>query len=100
MLKEAKEKLPQAKLIIGSLPTESNFDLIISNFALQWFKNPAFTLNQCMKKLTDNGILAVSFPIEGTLSQLANAANDCNLAKYLLNYQKEEEIQQMRQVLS
>lgn len=37
-----------------------NQDMIISCSAIQWFENPIFFLNECRKKLTDSGILAIS----------------------------------------
>lgn len=37
-----------------------NQDMIISCSAIQWFDNPISFLNECRKKLTDSGILAIS----------------------------------------
>lgn len=38
-----------------------NFDLILSNAAIQWSKNPAALIQTCMRRLNPDGTLALAF---------------------------------------
>lgn len=47
----------------GQIPVdEPNYALTISNFAAQWFTNPAYTLAQWLKVTQPGGLLLASFP--------------------------------------
>lgn len=49
----------------------SSLDCIFSNMSLQWSLNFKETLNELSRCLKRNGILAMSIPVAGTLSELA-----------------------------
>lgn len=59
-----------------SNPPESNYDLICSNFSLQWFDDIQATLRDCQNKLNKGGILALSIPVKGTFNHLEKAILD------------------------
>lgn len=74
------------------IPTEK-YDLIISNFTLQWFENIPLFINNCVNYLNKKGVLAFSLPIEGSFEDLQNYAFTINNKKLPLhNFPKKDGI--------
>ncbi|MDD4202277.1 MAG: methyltransferase domain-containing protein [Candidatus Omnitrophica bacterium] len=57
---------------------KEKYDLIISNFTFQWFDNIPFVIDKYLGALKEKGILALSFPIKGSLSELQKASVEKN----------------------
>ncbi len=54
------------------LPLQSgSVDLLFSNMSLQWSLNLSQTLIELLRCVKSGGLLAMAFPVEGTLSELA-----------------------------
>ena len=75
MLQIAQESLGNDNFTYSnsSIPDDSGYDLITSNFALQWYDDLNSALESCIQKLNSNGILAISLPIEGSFTLLRSA---------------------------
>jgi len=69
-----------------SVPEDSGYDLITSNFALQWYDDLSTTLESCIQKLNVNGILAVSLPIEGSFPLLKEAFKHVGAEDYFFKF--------------
>lgn len=53
--------------------TQEKYDLIISNFTLQWFNNIYLYIKNCFDNLLKkNGTLALAIPVEGSLNEFTN----------------------------
>lgn len=52
---------------------EKEFDLLFSNFVLQWCPDPVKALTEMRRVLRRNGQLVLSLPAAGTLAELADA---------------------------
>ena len=73
-------------------PPRQNYDLVSSNFSLQWFKDIQTTLKSCQEKLSKDGILAISIPVEGTFDHLQNAISESKVNIQIPQLPKAEEI--------
>lgn len=75
MLKVASSRCEStnAQYIQGSIPEDGDYDLIMSNFALQWYDDLGKSLKKCIEQLKINGILSVIFPVEGSFETLKEA---------------------------
>lgn len=77
MLEFAREQYPQFNYQLAdaeNLPFEANqFDLIFSNFAVQWCDSFLSVLQQAYKTLKPGGYLLLSTLADGTLSELKQA---------------------------
>ena len=56
----------------------ATYDLIASNFTLQWLEDIPLTLRKYVSYLRDGGILAVAFPVRGSLAEIIQAARKAN----------------------
>lgn len=74
LLVKANERLPQAKVYESNFDdlhlTNSEFDLVFSNMALQWSADLSSTFRFIKNKLSADGTLAFSIPLAGTLTEL------------------------------
>jgi Trans-aconitate methyltransferase len=52
-----------------------NFDLILSNAAIQWSKNPAALIRTCMRRLNPDGTLALAFFGEKNFQEIREVFN-------------------------
>ena len=75
-----------------SSPPRDNYDLICSNFSLQWFDDIEATLVDCQSKLIEDGILALSIPVKGTFDHLENAIAQSGISIQIPQLPKVEEI--------
>ena len=58
---------------------EAHYSLIISNFAAQWFKDPALTLSQLARALKSGGLLLFSFPGNKSFPEWYQHCLECGL---------------------
>ena len=70
MVAATKKKVPSAETIVDDaldikLPTRS-YDLVLSNYMLQWSVTPRQTLQHWQSFVAQNGQMFVALPIEGT----------------------------------
>lgn len=65
---------------IESFQAKQRYDLIFSNFALQWVENIGHVLPQICQHLSPNGKLALAFPIQPSLNELKTCAKHHNIS--------------------
>lgn len=72
MLNLTKQKFSQPGISfhLNSTPIGYDYDMIISNFALQWYENLPNVLNTCISRLKQGGIMAVCLPVSGSFDTL------------------------------
>ncbi len=74
MLEQTRKQFPRARLCCGDAESfayaADAYDLIISNFALQWCQQPALLLHRLYAALRPGGCLAVALPLCGSLAEL------------------------------
>ena len=61
---------------INNIDYECCFDIIFSNAALHWVKNHRKLLNNCVKALKSNGILAWNFAADGNCSNFFDTVDE------------------------
>lgn len=94
MIMEAKKELGpnNCRYTNTSIPEDSDYDLILSNFALQWYENLEKTLNECIQKLKPEGVLAIALPIQGSFSSLKNSFKHVDAEEFLFQFPPREQI--------
>ena len=73
MIEEAQHRFPEASLYCCDAETFAyqSYDLILSNFALQWCAAPLRLLERLHAALRPGGCLAVALPVRGSLAELS-----------------------------
>lgn len=94
MLKVAKSKCNSSntQFIQGSIPEDGEYDLIMSNFALQWYDDLTGTIKKCMEQLKINGILSLILPIDGSFEKLREAFEAVGEKKSFFQFPKIENL--------
>lgn len=86
---------PQVSYYVGDaeeIPFEEKvFDLVFSNFVLQWCPNPVQALTEMRRVLCRGGQLVLSLPGEGTLAELAAAWRTADDAPHVHAFVSEDE---------
>lgn len=82
MLGEAKNKFvsnPKIKLLESDMEQLSleNYDLIISNFALHWSRNPRILVEKLIK---NSKVIAFSWPVQGTFDEWVSLCGTLNIS--------------------
>lgn len=77
-----------------SIPADANYDLILSNFALQWYEELPTTLKKCKEKLTENGVLAITLPVEGSFETLRKSFKYAGAEDYLFTFPSIESVKE------
>ena len=90
MLALAKEKLTSkfASFFCQSLPVNSGYDMITSNFALQWYEDLQDKLKTCVEKLKKGGILSICIPIDGSFETLQTCFEKVDAGNVFFNFPK------------
>ena len=73
MIEEAQQRFPEARLYCCDAETFTyqSYDLVLSNFALQWCAAPVRLLERLYAALRPGGCLAVALPVAGSLAELS-----------------------------
>ncbi len=91
MLKEARQYGDVLLADMDTLPLQSaSASLIYSNFAMQWSQNLSVLFGRCYHALEENGLLAVTVLVEGTLPELKRAQLAANLNEQCHPYVSEQ----------
>jgi malonyl-CoA O-methyltransferase len=64
---------------IENVDLSGAYDLIVSNFSFQWIKDIPSTLRKYIFYLRSGGILAVAFPVCGSLEEIVRSARKANV---------------------
>lgn len=81
MIKHCKTMWPDKEFICEDaeqFQSDKQYDLILSNFTFQWLKNPVIIIEKYLDALKKDGILALSFPVKGSLREIREAATHKN----------------------
>lgn len=71
---------------------EKGFDLVFSNFVLQWCPQPTLALTEMRRVLRRNGQLVLSLPGAGTLAELAAAWRTVDDRPHVHRFPDEDEV--------
>lgn len=96
MVDKANElSIPSCSAIVGNIEDtkfEANsFDLIFSSYALQWC-NLTLAFAEIKRISTKNTFIAISIPVNGTLTELKEIMNEANIPNRINNFQTEKEL--------
>ena len=94
MLKVAQKKLNNfnATFYNQSLPVNSDYDMIASNFALQWYDDLPSTIKTCIQKLKPEGILSLCIPIAGSFETLRESFLKADASQSFFKFPDHREI--------
>jgi len=90
MLRISKRKFSESGISFHcqSLPAGTEYDMIISNFALQWYDKLPETLGLCLNKLKGGGILSVCVPVCGSFETLRSCFEKAEAGDLFFNFPK------------
>lgn len=95
MLNVLRQEIPQKEQISihhCSLPPRKGYDLITSNFSLQWFPSAGETIDRCISALKTGGFMALSLPVADTFDHLQEAVRKAQVDISLPELPRKEEI--------
>ena len=75
-----------------SIPKDADYDLIVSNFALQWYDDLNHTIEVCIEKLNIDGLMAISLPVAGSFAILEEAFKYADAEDFFFNFPRIAEI--------